>query len=1684
MTDKQDMLLDIEAQDNATPNITKVMAAFDRLREVYDAAAAHFAQVAGFEAPAKAMEQVMDRAAASMMTNFDKLGMHAEAQFGRIVNASRIAGRQMEAAAEKAAQAHIAAQARASEETAFLVQGENQRLQKIREQEAAAIGREINAGLQAEARRAQAETHSREDTFFMIQEINKKTVQDDEARFAKMAAAAEKAAAQERTYREDLFFFVQAENQRLIASDEARAAAAEKAAARAAAAAHAPAGGGSFGGDMGTVLGGLGGFAGGAASMAGGALGMLGNVAGGAAQAGLNLLLAPIQAIGSAFTDIIGSIADAGKELANFIAIGTGIYGMVQILQMVQQAFVSLKQGIIDFQDVMVRVGSLTGANVAEMQDMSAAILQVSMQTGRSASELGEAMYFIQSHGIRGAQALEVLGDAGKLAAAGLGDTNQIVRVVAGQMLAYGASVDQTTHYFDVFARTVQISAVPAAEVANTFARITPLAAALHVGVEEVGADFATISQTGLNASRVMTDLVAVFNQFLQGSKQQQEALKSIGLTIDQVRGTLSEHGLIAAAEQIWQAADRDIAKVGQVFGDRSRALIGYLALVEDGGRRADENLQKMQASAGTTQQVFEAALTRISVQWQRFTNIVQAFAIAATSTALPGIAHDLDAINDALQDADFERAGDAMVTAFQHAAQMVGNVLDTLGKSMFGAGMTMMETLANGIIQGINTVLNAAVTAVADFIAGFLLGHSWPPRGPLANGDAGVTAWQQQYASTMTSNGQIMANAATAVADQVNTELGKIGAGPNSKEGLQLAIANIDQQLLPWKLAAEDIKGQYEGMIHPLDRQIAAIQRIKDLEYERKQLGFEQRDLELSRMRLQAEGDPARRAQLAGQLARLQESREQHSIDARIATLNREAANLKPGRGTSPQEIALRRREIGDELAILRVQQQQHRLTNVELLGQYETKKAQLDTDKESAKLNHDAFTLEQKRTLQPLLEQRDKLKFQEQAELDIIDAQTQGLDNQRSILQAHLQLVNAITAANKAGSAAGGAPWRMPDMTEDVGVGVGKGISDNIGKLAEQFSTRLSKGVTDFFATNGPRIGAGLVGAIVGGMVGGIPGAIAGAVFGPRLIDALEERGVTGSDLQRFADRFMGSLKDAFSRVSNKLSAHDFLGAVQEVMVTARAWIAEFERSFFREWTTSTVTDAAGGMPMVTTTRWTGLGRTIIEAMFGQQDEGLNFQRAYELTNENIIKPAWAAIQKAWEDFTAPTDLQSNAMGARDMWFGGGRGPSQAEQMGRGILGAIESAFKWVSGNLSGPIATASDALSKVFVGAMTLLSTDDQARATLAQAFETLGNDLAVPLLKGLGKGLAGGIWALLGMQIGPRGGNMPATGSPFAPQLIGGPGTAQAPVTGPDTPGAISQAVSLIPAGIDAVKGFFAGLTGQEATAATNEGARVFGQNVMEAVDRVLKIYSPSAVMAERGVSTVEGFNEGIADASSLTGPVVRMWLRSEVIAQAQQILITGEGKSGGLPGVARDALDAFGEVFASPPPGLAQNMRALGVLVTESIMDPIEDPRTGVVARMRRQINAMPHAPAAGGGDTLPTPNAGERFAATGQDFVVGGSGGTDSQNISLWATPGERVTVGNTRGGQQVTNHFQFNINGGDPEEVRSAVAAGIQEGMGEHHESTPNQMLNAWRMAKAQGANKPYGTQSRGARG
>lgn len=188
------------------------------------------------------------------------------------------------------------------------------------------------------------------------------------------------------------------------------------------------------------------------------------------------------------------------------------------------------------------------------------------------------------------------------------------------------------------------------------------------------------------------------------------------------------------------------------------------------------------------------------------------------------------------------------------HIQQAVKVVLDGIvhmvqgyAQALFGAGSNMMVSLSQGIIGGGMSAVQGAVNAVATIISSFLIGHSPPPQGPLAQITQGGQALMESYIQGMLGGVGNVGSVAMAVADAMGNvssdvsmdaaragiqaaagDLKAMEAQATRVEGVVRAIdADIKDNELAQKgvkLAVDDTKAAYDSVLNPLQKQIEAI--------------------------------------------------------------------------------------------------------------------------------------------------------------------------------------------------------------------------------------------------------------------------------------------------------------------------------------------------------------------------------------------------------------------------------------------------------------------------------------------------------------------------------------------------------------------------------------------------------------------------------------------------------------------------------------------------------------------------------------------------------------------------------------------------------------------------------------------------------------------------------------------
>ena len=262
----------------------------------------------------------------------------------------------------------------------------------------------------------------------------------------------------------------------------------------------------------------------------------------------------------------------------------------------------------MDYESSLSKVVGLVGIARDQVNAWNEDILKIGPSAGKGPKELGDALYYITSAGIRGKETMDVLTLSAKASAAGLGETKVVADLVTSAMNAYGKENLSASQATDILTATVREGKVEATALASTMGMALPIAAAMGVSFDQVGAAVAAMTRTGTKAATASMQLRQILNSLVKPAQQSEKALQAMGTSSATLRKTIKEDGLLTALMDIKNLT----AKYGETIMARVfpniRALSGVLDIM---GKNLEENkviFDEIANSTGSLEKAFAAA--------------------------------------------------------------------------------------------------------------------------------------------------------------------------------------------------------------------------------------------------------------------------------------------------------------------------------------------------------------------------------------------------------------------------------------------------------------------------------------------------------------------------------------------------------------------------------------------------------------------------------------------------------------------------------------------------------------------------------------------------------------------------------------------------------------------------------------------------------------------------------------------------------------------------------------------------------------------------------------------------------------------------------------------------------------------------------------------------------------------
>lgn len=375
----------------------------------------------------------------------------------------------------------------------------------------------------------------------------------------------------------------------------------------------------------------------------------------------------------------------------------------------------AIKMGA-DFDKSMTQIKSLVGVASAEVDRMAVAVKEMAAATGRDANEAAEALFFITSAGLRGSEAMDVLNASLKASAVGLGETKTVADLATSAMNAYGSEVLSATDATDVMVAAVREGKLEASELAASMGRVLPIASAMGVNFNEVGAAFAALSRTGTNAAEAATQVRGIFSSLLKPTTDAEAALSEMGLSSAELRRSLKEDGLLATLEILKSNFEGNDTAAQRVFGN-VRALSGIMDLLGANVETTRQIFENMNKTQGATANAFEQTSKSASFQLTKSLNdlkvaftqlgaeLLKTFLpyIKAASAALMNLFKGFQELSPTAKKSIIILGG--IVTVLGPALIVVGNMITAIG-ALSGAISTVASSAVIGkLITGIKTL-------------------------------------------------------------------------------------------------------------------------------------------------------------------------------------------------------------------------------------------------------------------------------------------------------------------------------------------------------------------------------------------------------------------------------------------------------------------------------------------------------------------------------------------------------------------------------------------------------------------------------------------------------------------------------------------------------------------------------------------------------------------------------------------------------------------------------------------------------------------------------------------------------------------------------------------------------------------------------------------------------------------
>lgn len=430
--------------------------------------------------------------------------------------------------------------------------------------------------------------------------------------------------------------------------------------------------------------------------------------------------------VGNAVSNAGTKITSIGKALAPVsLAVGGALTASVK--------------GASDFQNSIAKVSTLIDTSEVSVSDLSKTFLDLSNETGKSATELAEAGYQALSASVP----IEKLGtftkEATNLAKVGFTQASTAVDVMTTAINAYGLSADDANKISNNLVKTQNLGKTTVDELASSMGKIIPTASSMNVNLDNLSAVYVSLTKQGIATAEATTYANSMFNELGDSGtivggilkdktgKSFQELMAS-GMSVAEVLHITKDYANETGTNfnELWGSAEAGKSAIALLNGGVDE-FNGTVATMADGTDVVAEGLEKLETP---------------SVKVQKALNRAKNSGIELGTSFMSALAPTIDKVCGVVEKATtwFNSLDDktkTMIATIMSVVAVASPVLIVGGKLLSGVGSfitklpQLVSTVKNvaggfsklfGILKANPIIL--VITLIAGLVAGFI--HLW----------------------------------------------------------------------------------------------------------------------------------------------------------------------------------------------------------------------------------------------------------------------------------------------------------------------------------------------------------------------------------------------------------------------------------------------------------------------------------------------------------------------------------------------------------------------------------------------------------------------------------------------------------------------------------------------------------------------------------------------------------------------------------------------------------------------------------------------------------------------------------------------------------------------------------------------------------------------------------------------